>query len=123
YDMFRTRNQVIEYELGLSPGAWSSILPEDVMLKYRSPANLEEAERYPNVDWVDVLFRDNAMSYNANVNVSGGTPFVKYFTSVDYLDEGDLFKRFENNRGYEGGYGFNRLNVRSNLDFQLTKST
>ncbi|MGV3706525.1 MAG: SusC/RagA family TonB-linked outer membrane protein [Arcticibacter sp.] len=123
YDMFRARNQVIEYELGLAPGAWSSILPEDVMMKYRSPANLEEAERYPNVDWVDVLFRDNAMSYNANVNVAGGTEFVKYFTSVDYLDEGDLFKRFDNNRGYEGGYGFNRLNVRSNLDFQLTKST
>ncbi len=123
YDMFKTRNQTIEYELGLAPGAWSSYMPEDLMMKYRAPANLEEAERYPNVDWVDVLFKDNAMSYNANVNISGGTPFVKYFSSVDYLDEGDLFKRFENNRGYDGGYGFKRMNVRSNLDFQLTPST
>lgn len=123
YDMFQVRNRTIEYELALTPGAWSSYLPEDVMRKYRSPANLEEAERYPNVDWVNTLFRDNAMSYNANLNVSGGTPFVKYFSSVDYLDEGDLFRRFQNDRGYEGGYSFKRLNVRSNLDFQLTKST
>lgn len=123
YDMFQVRNKTIEYELGLAPGAWSSYLPEAVMQKYRSPANLEEAERYPNVDWVNTLFRDNAMSYNANLNVSGGTPFVKYFSSVDYLDEGDLFRRFENDRGYSGGYSFKRLNVRSNLDFQLTPTT
>jgi TonB-linked SusC/RagA family outer membrane protein len=123
YDMFQARNKTIEYELGLAPGAWSSYLPEAVMLKYRSPANLEEAERYPNVDWVNTLFRDNAMSYNANLNVSGGTSFVKYFSSVDYLDEADLFRRFENDRGYSAGYSFRRLNVRSNLDFQLTPST
>lgn len=123
YDMFQVRNRTIEYELGLAPGAWSSYLPEDVMRKYRSPANLEEAERYPNVDWVNTLFRDNAMSYNANLNIAGGTSFVKYFSSVDYLDEADLFRRFENNRGYSGGYSFKRLNVRSNLDFQLTPTT
>lgn len=123
YDMFKVRNRTIEYELALAPGAWSSYLPEDIMRKYRSPANLEEAERYPNVDWVNTLFRDNAMSYNANLNVSGGTPFVKYFSSVDYLDEGDLFRTFQNNRGYDPGYSFKRLNVRSNLDFQLTSST
>ena len=123
YDMFQVRNRTIEYELALTPGAWTSYLSEDVMKKYRSPANLEEAERYPNVDWVNTLFRDNAMSYNANLNVSGGTSFVKYFSSVDYLDEADLFRRFENNRGYSGGYSFKRLNVRSNLDFQLTPST
>lgn len=123
YDMFQVRNKAIEYELALAPGAWTSYLPEAVMQKYRSPANLEEAERYPNVDWVNTLFRDNAMSYNANLNVSGGTQFVKYFSSVDYLDEGDLFRRFENDRGYSGGYSFKRLNVRSNLDFQLTPTT
>ncbi|WP_316769938.1 TonB-dependent receptor [Pedobacter frigiditerrae] len=123
YDMFQARNKTIEYELGLAPGAWNSYLPEAVMQKYRSPANLEEAERYPNVDWVNTLFRDNAMSYNANLNVSGGTSFVKYFSSVDYLDEADLFRRFENDRGYSAGYSFRRLNVRSNLDFQLTPST
>jgi hypothetical protein len=123
YDGLRIRNDVIENELALRPQSWNQYLPHDILNKYRNPANLEESERYPNVDWANTLFKDQAMAYNANVSVSGGTRFVKYFTSLDYLYEGDLFKVYDNNRGYEPGFGFSRLNMRSNLDFQLTKST
>ena len=117
------RNQAIEHELGLSPASWTDITPAGIIEKYRNPANLEEAERYPNVDWQKELFKDYAMAYNANVNISGGTRFVKYFAAIDYQHEGDLFREWDNNRGYKAGYGFNRINVRSNLDFQLTKTT
>ena len=82
-----------------------------------------EWDRYPNVDWADVLFKDYAMSYKASVNVSGGTKWVKYFAAVDFTSEGDMFREFENNRGYTSGYGYNRINARSNLDFSLTKTT
>lgn len=91
--------------------------------KYRHPANLEEAERYPNVDWQKELFKDYAMSYNPSINLSGGTRHVKYFAAVDFLHEGDLFREWDNNRGYQAGYGFNRINARSNLDFKITKTT
>lgn len=91
--------------------------------KYRNPANLEEAERYPNVDWQDMLFKKMAFSYNPNINVRGGTKFVKYYAAFDFLHEGDLFKTYDTGRGYDGGYGFNRINIRSNLDFQITRST
>jgi len=117
------RNQAVEHELGLSPDSWGSIVPLSMIDKYAHPANLEEAERYPDVDWQSELFKDYAMSYNPHVNVSGGTKYVKYFASADFVHEGDLFREFENNRGYTAGYGFNRINVRSNLDFQLTKTT
>ena len=63
------------------------------------------------------------MSYKASVNVSGGTKWVKYFAAVDFTSEGDMFREFENNRGYTSGYGYNRINARSNLDFSLTKTT
>lgn len=63
------------------------------------------------------------MSYNTSVSVSGGTKVVNYFAAVDFVNEGDLFKSFENGRGYNSGFGYNRINVRSNLDFQLTKTT
>jgi TonB-linked SusC/RagA family outer membrane protein len=101
----------------------SYIRPQSFIDKYRHPANQQEAERYPNVDWQKELFRDYAMAYNANLSVSGGTSFVKYFTSADFQHEGDLFRRWDNGRNYDAGYGYNRLNVRSNLDFQLTKTT
>lgn len=123
YDMFQLRNRAIENELALRPAAWNDIMPQDIINKYRFPANQTERERYPNVDWVETLFKNNALSYNANLNIAGGTKFVKYFTSADYQKEGDLFKTFDSNRGYTAGYGFNRLNIRSNLDFQITPTT
>lgn len=123
YDALCVRNTAIERELGLEPGSWDKIVPMDIVSKYRNPANLEEAERYPNVDWQKALFKDYAMAYNPNVNIAGGTKFVKYFASVDFLHEGDLFREYENNRGYQAGYVYNRINARSNLDFQITRST
>jgi len=75
------------------------------------------------VDWVDELLKDVATSYNANVNVSGGTNLVKYFASLDYTHEGDIYKKIDNGRGYETGFGYDRINVRSNLDFTITNST
>lgn len=123
YDALSARNVAIENELGLSPDSWAYIKPQSIINKYRYPANLQESERYPNVDWQDVLFKDYTTSQNVNLNVSGGTKFVKYFASADYVHEGDLFSVFDNGRNYQSGYGFDRLNVRSNLDFQLTKTT
>ncbi len=123
YDALSLRNRVIENELGYAPDQFINYRPQDFLNKYRNPANLEEFERYPNVNWVDELLRDVATSYNANVNVSGGTNFVKYFVSMDYTNEGDIYKPVDNNRGYDTGFGYNRLNVRSNLDFTLTKTT
>ncbi len=117
------RNRIIERELGLQPGSWIDMTPLDIIEKYRNPANAEEWDRYPNVNWQEEIFNKTAMAYNPNINVRGGTKFVKYYAAIDYLNEGDLFKKMDIGRGYEGGYGFNRVNIRSNLDFQLTPTT
>ena len=123
-------NQAIKHELGLSPSSWGDIRSTDFINNYNAPAGsidpetgLLMSERYPDVDWQKELFKDYAMSYNANVNIAGGTKAVKYYAAIDYQHEGDLFREWKNNRGYTSGYGFNRINVRSNLDFQLTKTT
>ena len=123
YDALMLRNSTIERELMVSPGGWSDYTPMGIINKYRYPANDEERDRYPNIDWEKELFKEYAMSYNTSVNVSGGTKFVNYFSAIDFIHEGDLFKTFQNNRGYKTGYGYNRVNVRSNLDFNLTKTT
>ena len=123
-------NQAIRHELGLSPSSWGDIRSTEFIDKYNAPSGsidpetgLLMSERYPDVDWQKELFKDYAMSYNANVNIAGGTKAVKYYAAIDYQHEGDLFREWDNNRGYTSGYGFNRINVRSNLDFQLTKTT
>ncbi len=123
YDAIGVRNRAIEYELSDNPASWGDLIPEETRYKYLNPANIEERERYPNVNWQEVLFKDYAMAYNANVNIRGGTEFVKYFATLDFQNEGDLFRDFTNNRDYDPGYEYNRLNFRSNLDFQLTSTT
>jgi TonB-linked SusC/RagA family outer membrane protein len=123
YDALKIRNESILRELGIDESSWDSYTPAAILEKYRNPANEEEAERYPNVDWQDELVKKSCMSYNANVDVSGGTPFVKYFASADYLYEGDILKTIDNDKGYTPNYAYKRLNMRSNLDFNLTKTT
>ena len=123
YDALVYRNIAAEHELNIYPNSWDDIHSMDYISNYRNQTTVEQQERYPNVDWQKALFKDYCMSYNAAINVSGGTKLVKYFAAVDFVNEGDLFKTYDSGRGYEAGYGYNRLNVRSNLDFKLTKTT
>ena len=124
YDALMARNQTIEMELPVTPDeSWTYITPQQRIELYRNQTTQEQRERYPNVDWVDEMFKNYAMSYNANLSISGGTKAVRYYAAADYADEGDIMKIFDNNRGYTGGYDYRRINTRSNLDFNITKTT
>ena len=123
YDAMVARNVAIEHELNIAPEAFAYMKPMSFIENYRNQTTVEQRERYPNVDWQREMFKKSTMSYNANLNVSGGTKFVKYFASVDFVSEGDLFKSFPTGRHYDRSISFNRVNVRSNLDFNITKTT
>lgn len=69
YDALRTVNEAIEYELALRPEGWNNYYPQAILNKYRFPANLEEAERYPNVDWAKTLFKDYATSQLSLIHI------------------------------------------------------
>jgi len=83
YDALTVRNMAVENELGLSPASWKLMTPIPELNKYRNPSSLAEAEQFPNVDWQDASFKSFAMSNQENITVSGGSAFVKYFTSLD----------------------------------------
>ena len=129
YDALVARNIAVEHELNLNPESFAYMRPMSFIENYRKdPDSYDDkgnlmGERYPNVDWQRAMFKKVAMSYNANLNISGGTKFVKYFASVDFASEGDLFKTFPTGRHYDRSISYNRVNVRSNLDFNITKTT
>jgi TonB-linked SusC/RagA family outer membrane protein len=123
YDALQIRNRAIERELGVSPASWQDYTPQAIIEKYRNPANQVERERYPNVDWQEESVKKYATAQNANLSISGGSAFVKYFTSVDFLHEGDIMKIPDNHKGYNPGFYYDRLNLRANLDFKLTPTT
>ena len=139
YDGYMFRNQAIEHELAIGGAAsWAYYRPQTFINLFRNQdytvkpnydidgnylGDYSQAERYPNIDWQEEMFKNFTLSYNTNLNLSGGTKFVKYFVAFDFQNEGDMTKIWDNHQGYEGGYTYNRLNVRSNLDFQITKTT
>lgn len=124
YDALMARNKTLEMELPVTAkDAWEYVTPQETIEKYRNQTTVEQKERYPNVDWQEELFKKQAMSYQAYLNISGGTKAVRYFGSADFADEGDLMRVFDNGRGYESGYSYQRINARSNLDFSVTPTT
>jgi TonB-linked SusC/RagA family outer membrane protein len=123
YDALTIRNMAVENELGLSPASWNRMTPLPELNKYRNPSSVAEAEQFPNVDWQDASFKGFAMSHQENITVSGGSAYVKYFTSLDYLHEGDILNVRDNGKGYTPAYGYDALNFHSNLDINLTSTT
>ena len=131
YDALVARNKTVEMELPVTDkDSWAYITPQETIYKYRYRTADEKdekgnllTERYPNVDWQEELFKNQALSYNANLSISGGTKVVRYYGSADYVYEDDLMRLFDNGRGYETGYSYQRINARSNLDFNITNTT
>lgn len=78
---------------------------------------------YPNVDWADVMLNDSAISSRVNLSVSGGTDDVKYYGVIGYLSDGDILNTSDVGQGYDPGFTYKRFNYRTNLDFNLTKTT
>lgn len=101
---------------------FQSLAPQSVLNEYRNPSTPLNALRYPNVNWFNELTRNFAPTINANFNVSGGTNFVKYFCSLGFMQESDLFNA-KKDGFYDLNFNYKRFNYRSNVDFQLTKST
>lgn len=120
YDGLTLKNQAILNELGMNPSSWDNFMPQDVLEHYRLGDN---PEVYPNTNWRKYFASKPAYSQKAGFNVKGGTDFVSYFGSFNYLRETDILSMPSNGRGYDPSYSFNRFNFRTNLDFKLTKTT
>lgn len=101
---------------------YSLILDDNVLNQYRNPSTPLNALQYPDVNWFKILASPFAPTGNANLNVTGGTNFIKYFASFGYTYEGDFFKGYHS--GYDDTrYKNNRFNYRANVDFSLTGTT
>jgi TonB-linked SusC/RagA family outer membrane protein len=101
---------------------FTDLISQDILEEYRNPSTPIKSLQYPDVDWFRLLANNFAPTANLNLNIHGGTNFMKYFFSLGYLHENSFFKAYKN--GYDDTrYWYNRLNYRTNVDFTLTKST
>jgi len=125
YDAMGVVNDAIVSEVPAIEESWADYNPLGIMEKHRNPANQYERERYPDVDWADVVLKDFAMDYNVDLSVRGGTDFAKYFGSLAYQHVGDIFDAgdYDNGRSYKPDFSYDRFNYRSNVDFDITNTT
>lgn len=101
---------------------FTDLVSDPILEEYRNPSSPLKALQYPDVNWFDLLAKPFAPTYNANINVQGGTNTIKYFLSLGYFHQGDFFKAY--NEGFlDTRYKYDRINYRANVDFNLTKST
>ena len=69
-----------------------------------------DPDLYPNVDWVNTIFKDLAMTGRVHASVTGGSPKIRYYVSASY-------------DRYNAQMNFNKYSFRSNIDIDITKST
>lgn len=83
-----------------------------------------DPDLYPHVDWKDLLLKDGAMTYRANLNMNGGGSTARYFVSLSYLKEDGMYKTDETLRkDYNTNANANTWNYRLNTDIDITKTT
>ncbi|MFT4093720.1 MAG: TonB-dependent receptor [Niabella sp.] len=76
---------------------------------------------YPNVNWVDSIFRKNTFQSISNLSVNGGNDFIRYYLNIGYTDQSGIYKE-SNLNNYNTNSRMKRYNYRSNVDVNLSKS-
>ena len=99
--------------------AGSEVYTPEVIQKYRDGS---DPDLYPNVDWVDYLYKDLSFNERVNVNVTGGGNTAKYYISGGFYNEDGLFAR-DNMKEYNTSVFYRKFNFRSNVEVQLHKYT
>ncbi len=77
---------------------------------------------HPNNDYYKDFVKKASFEEVINLNARGGTEFMTYYISAAILSQDGVYQDFHN-IDYTTNTNFKRFNVRSNLDFQITKTT
>ena len=67
--------------------------------------------KYPDTDWLGLLYTGSGFQQTHNINVSGGTDKATYMTSIGYQDQ----------LGIINHSGNKKFNIRTNIDYKLSE--
>lgn len=77
---------------------------------------------YPANDWYDMLFKDFATSYRANVSARGGGKVATYYVSGAYTEDTGVLK-VDNRNSFNNNIDDKNYTLRSNVDINVTPTT
>jgi len=110
YEWAGVKNQMSTNDGG--PAAFS----QNVLDHYRLH---DDPVNYPDNNWEQILMHKYVAQQRYNLNLSGGTEYVKYFINAGYLNQGGQWK--VDQKDYDPSSFLKRYNFRSNIDAYLTK--
>jgi TonB-dependent SusC/RagA subfamily outer membrane receptor len=82
-----------------------------------------QPELYPSVDWVGETIRNQGSNREITASFSGGDERVKYYSLVNYVGDEGFLRQTDLNPDYNAQMIWDRLNLRTNLDAKLSKTT
>jgi TonB-linked SusC/RagA family outer membrane protein len=78
---------------------------------------------FPNVDWLKESLGNYGSNNKLNISINGGNKSLRYFTLLNYQDDNGLLKPVDVNSGYSTQFIYKKINLRTNIDVNLTPST
>ncbi len=84
--------------------------------------NKKDLDLYPNVNWMDELFKNSSTNQRINLNISGGSKRIRYYVSGAFYSENSIYNSMVGS-DYNPELNYKRYNFRSNVDIDITGST
>jgi len=117
-DQANANEWVTYYDESLTNDGKNPLFTDVAKEAYRTGSN---PILYPDVNWMEMLFKKSAPQSSNSINIKGGTDRVQYFINLSSLNQDGLFKNYDER--YNGNYFFKRYNYRTNLDINLSTTT
>lgn len=106
-------------EAWLNGGNASKFYTEDDLAAFRDHT---DPYGHPDVDWYNTLIKPYYPEHQHDINISGGTARVKYYVAGEIVSQDGCYRQWDNMR-YNSNASYDRINVRMNYDFAVTKTT
>lgn len=113
-----------DYAMGLNEGlANDGLAPQYNQYQLDAFKNQTLPHVYPNVNWAKETLKNTAFTNSYNMQIRGGGNIVRYFTSVGYENDKGIVKVEAPDASIPNQFQYSNLNVRTNLDISISKST
>ena len=109
----------LQYMEMMNDAAGYEYYTPEVMQKHLSGV---DPDLYPNVNWMDKIFKPMSTSHRANIQITGGNSTVKYYVGGGFYSEGGLYKE-DSTVKYGTEMRYTKYNFRANVDIQVEKNT
>ena len=81
-----------------------------------------DPDLYPDVNWVDAITKDYSYSTRGNLDISGGSDFLRYSIVTSYFKESGILEQ-DKSLIFDNSTNNQQYNLRTNIDMDVTKTT